>query len=483
MSQDINDIDDTEELELTEETSDEIVDSEEFNEDALLEQFEAADDDAEEGEALEASSEDEAAPEVEVEGTELGAYESAEIEEEEFVEEDTIISVVESILFSTDKPVSIAAIKQAFKGTQVRSAHIRRALDSLAVDYAGGRRGVTLEEVSSGYQLRTKVDNLNYLRQMIKIRPFKLSGPALEVLAIMAYKQPIIKSQVDEIRGVESGHLMRALMEKGLVNFAGKSELPGKPMFYQTTRKFLEIFGLRNLKELPSLSEIDDLIPEGIGEEEAAEKETLSDVTAQMSETIGDSYSQGEEELQKISSELEEITTSSEFFEQEKVRMKAKKEAERAQDIRDALTVGEEVDNKDKKWLEKYDARILLEQQIASGEVVVEVAAETPVTPEQTDEISEGSVEVSEMIAAELTEEDATDETPLEATEQATDEDGDAGSQKDRIGRVMTDLNDAMDEFNADSEEGDVDEGKYQDDLSVFEDAANSENDPEAEPS
>ncbi|MCB0411130.1 MAG: SMC-Scp complex subunit ScpB, partial [Bdellovibrionales bacterium] len=301
------------------------------------------------------------------------AFASAEIEQEEFLEEDRIVSIVESMLFSTDRPVSIAAIKQCFKGTQVKTVNIRRALDSLAVEYAGGRRGITIEEIGGGYQLRSKIDNMEFLRQVVKPKPFKLSGPALEVLAIIAYKQPLIKSQVDEIRGVESGHLMRALMEKGLVNFAGKSEFPGKPMLYQTTRKFLEIFGLRNLKELPSLSEIDDLIPEGIGAE-IEEKEKLSDITDELSENVGESYSQGEEELMKISSQLDDIVTTSDFFEQEKQRLKDKKDLERAQDIRDALAVGEEVEDKDRKWLERYELSKLSEDSM--GEVPVSNATE-----------------------------------------------------------------------------------------------------------
>lgn len=289
-----------------------------------------------------------------VEGTELDAYDSAEIVETEFMEEERLDSIIESILFASDRPVSLLSIKQVFKGTQIRMEHLRRALDRLATELAGARRGVSLEEVPGGYQLRTKLDNIEFLKRTLKARPFKLSGPALEVMAIVAYKQPIIKSEIDEIRGVESGHLLRALMEKGLVNFEGKSELPGKPMLYATTKKFLEIFGLRNLKELPTLSQIDELLPEGIAEIEA-ERQTLSELTGKLSETVGMSYSESEEELQKIAGDLENITTSSDFFEQEKQMQRQKREAERAQGIREAMLVGEAVATRDKNWLEKYD--------------------------------------------------------------------------------------------------------------------------------
>jgi segregation and condensation protein B len=175
----------------------------------------------------------------------------------------------------------------------------------------------------------------------------------------VAYKQPLIKHEIDEIRGVESGHLLRALMEKGLVNFEGKSDLPGKPMLYATTKKFLEIFGLRNLKELPTLSQIDELLPEGMTEEEA--KPTLSSVTDAMSQTIGSaSYSEGEDELMKITDQLGSISTSSDFFEQEKVRQRQKRDEEKAQNIREAIALNEEVSNRDKNWLARYDEALMM---------------------------------------------------------------------------------------------------------------------------
>ncbi len=294
-----------------------------------------------------------------VEGTELDAYESADIEELEFVEEERLDSIIESILFASDRPVSLASIKLVFKGTNIRTEKIRRALDRLAVELAGSRRGVTLEEVTGGFQVRTKIDNIDFLKRTLKSRPFKLSGPALEVLAIAAYKQPLVKSEIDEIRGVESGHLLRALMEKNLMTFEGKSDLPGKPMQYGTTRKFLEIFGLRNLKELPTLSQIDELLPEGMTEEDDKEKMKLSDLTSTLSQTIGNSYSDGEEELLKIQDQLQEIDTTSEFFEQEKKRQQEKRDADKAQNIRDAIMMGEDVSNRDKNWLSRYDEALM----------------------------------------------------------------------------------------------------------------------------
>lgn len=315
---------------------------------------------------------------ISIEGTELDAFDSAEIEDIEDLDEDKILSIVESVLFSTDRPVGLGLIKQAFRGSTVNTAKIKESLKTLEEEYATTRRGFTLEEVGGGWQLRTKSENMDYLRRSVKAKSFKLSGPALEVMSIVAYKQPITKAQVDEIRGVESGHLMRALMEKHLVTFGERSELPGKPMFYETTRKFLEIFGLRNIQELPSLEEIDQLIPDGMGDE--VEKETLSDITSSMSNAVDASYSQGEDELLKISSELDQITTSSEFFEKEKQRIKDQQNLERAQNIREAITVGEAVEAKELRWLERYDAE-MKEREASANEVEFVVSSMEEKTP------------------------------------------------------------------------------------------------------
>ncbi len=296
------------------------------------------------------------ATEAQIEGTELDNFESADIDALEFVEDTQAQSIIESILFASDRPVSFASIQMVFKGTNIKKDKIRRILDSMAVDYASGNRGVVLEEITGGYQLRTKLDNLNFIKRTIKTRAFKLSGPALETLSIIAYKQPVVKIEIDQIRGVESGHLLRALMEKGLVSFEGKAEtLPGKPMQYGTTRRFLEIFGLRNLKELPTLSQIDELLPEGIGDE-VEELETLSMVTDSLAETGKlTSYSEGEEELGQIEQQLTAISTSSEFFEQEKIRQRRKRDEEKAQNIREAVAVGEEVSKRELNWLKKFE--------------------------------------------------------------------------------------------------------------------------------
>ncbi len=340
---------------------------------------------------------------AEVSGTELDSFESASIEEIEFVEEEQAQSIIESILFASDRPVSFTSIQLVFKGTNVTKDKIRRIIETLSVDYASGNRGIVLEEITGGYQLRTKQDNMNFIKRTIKTRAFKLSGPALETLSIVAYKQPVVKIEVDQIRGVESGHLLRALMEKGLVNFEGKAEtLPGKPMQYGTTRRFLEIFGLRNLKELPTLSQIDELLPDGIGDE-PEETQTLSMVTDSLAESIHSlSYSEGEDELGQIETQLTAISTSSEFFEQEKMRQKQKRDEEKAQNIREAVAVGEVVSKREINWLKKFenpDPLVTAENELSLDDISVEVSSENHHESGHEDDHGENEDAESEELA------------------------------------------------------------------------------------
>jgi segregation and condensation protein B len=419
--------------EISEKVSDDILESEglfldsessiDFEEDDL-----STDEESDEGsnEGSQEDSQDEAQPGLQAEAgaevavteageNELSHFESAEIEELEFVEYDKLMSIVESLLFSTDRPLTVDAIRAVFKGTNVKGKDIRSALEDYSIKLAAMDRGVSLEEIGGGYQLRTKIDNAEFMKKHVKGRAFKLSGPALEVLSIVAYKQPCIKADVDEIRGVESGHLMRALLDRGIIRFGGKSELPGKPMYYETTRRFLEIFGLRSVQELPSLSQIDELIPDGIGEIEE-EKKTLKDLTPELSiDSALTTYSDGESELLKISDQLSGINTSSDFFEKEKARQKRKREEERAQDIREAMMLGQDVEDKDVKWLKRFE-QTLENEKIAAAHAASQPQAEST---SANDAIAEDSEAV---VLDARTESDQTNQSEQEESSELSDE-------------------------------------------------------------
>ncbi len=175
---------------------------------------------------------------------------------------DDIFSVLESLLFSSDKPLKISDFLSSM-GENFKGAEIRDYLDQLSKTYQKKNRGIELREVAGGYQLVTKNENKVFVQCLKKRRPFQLSKPSLEVLSIIAYQQPCTRAEISQIRRTDSGHILRRLMDRNLVSFAGQSEQPGKPMMYKTTQKFLEVYGLKNLKGLPSLDDIkNEFLPE-----------------------------------------------------------------------------------------------------------------------------------------------------------------------------------------------------------------------------
>ena len=169
-------------------------------------------------------------------------------------------SILESVLFTLGRPVSFQELSHVFEHEKIPGKKIKEALSLLSKKYEQESCGMELKQVSEAWQLRTKEENKDYIRRLIKGRLFQLSAPALEVLVIVAYRQPCKKAVIDEIRGVESGHLLKTLMEKDLICFGPKSTDPGKYITYKTTARFLEVFGLKNLKDLPSSEDIKDLL-------------------------------------------------------------------------------------------------------------------------------------------------------------------------------------------------------------------------------
>lgn len=226
------------------------------------------------------------------------------------LDDERVYSILESILFFSDRPVTLDAFKCAFEGTNINLIKIKKYLSKYGTLLAESNRGIYLEQIASGYQLRTKQDNTDFLNKLKKTRLFRLSSSALEVLAIIAYEQPCIKARLDEIRAVDSGHLLRSLMDKGLVAFYGKSDLPGKPMLYKTTKKFLEVFGLKNLKQLPQMSEIDTLLPKGTLEEIDKEEDLppLTDLSEDLKMKSEDLKGKSQEDYEKTEKQLKKIT-------------------------------------------------------------------------------------------------------------------------------------------------------------------------------
>ena len=178
--------------------------------------------------------------------------------------------VIEALLFSAQKPLAIREITAAIRGAdadlasetpnefaRVRDAEVAAALEKLKMEYIQQGRGFQLIERAEGWQLATDPAFAKWVRQLFPVpKPARLSAPALETLAIIAYRQPITRADVEAVRGVNIDAVLQTLMERGLVKIAGRAEIPGRPLLYETTQFFLDHFGLRNLDELPNAEEL-----------------------------------------------------------------------------------------------------------------------------------------------------------------------------------------------------------------------------------
>ena len=162
--------------------------------------------------------------------------------------------IIEALLFASDKPLNVREINYWLAETSL--SDIRQALEELQSEYDTMGRSFVLKEVAHGYQFRTQAEYAPYILKMVKTSPARLSRAAMETLSIIAYKQPILRQGIVRLRGVEVGGILRTLLEKGLIRIMGRENLPGKPLIYGTTKKFLEVFDLNELASLPKLKEI-----------------------------------------------------------------------------------------------------------------------------------------------------------------------------------------------------------------------------------
>ena len=171
---------------------------------------------------------------------------------------DQLRKLVEALIFATDKPITLQRLRQLSRISDVK--RIEQALAELAEDYKD--RGIALHQVSGGYQFRTNTAFSPWVQQLIAGRPVRLSRAQLETLAIIAYRQPITRPEIDEIRGVDSSATLRLLLDRALVRVLGKREEVGRPILYGTTKEFLDFFSLSDLRELPTLREYSELTAE-----------------------------------------------------------------------------------------------------------------------------------------------------------------------------------------------------------------------------
>ena len=169
------------------------------------------------------------------------------------MEQEEIKAIIENILLAADQPVSETQFKNLL-GDEVEKVSFKAVLEELIDEY--NSRNLQILQVAEGYQLCTRHDYSDWVRKFLKFdKTTKLSQPSLDTLAIIAYKQPLTKAEVEEIRGVDSSGVVRTLLEKKVISPGGRKKVPGRPIMYRTTRKFLEYFGLRDLSDLPTLED------------------------------------------------------------------------------------------------------------------------------------------------------------------------------------------------------------------------------------
>ncbi len=185
--------------------------------------------------------------------------------------------ILEAVLFASDVPIAVQVLAQALGDRTV--PEVRAILAEMAESFERDERGVVLAEIAGGFQLLSRKECAPWVEQMLRSRrKIRLSKPALEALAIVAYKQPITKVEIDSIRGVDSGGVLHTLLERNLVTIKGRSKGVGRPLLYSTTQEFLSYMGINELEDLPELKEIAPLLEERerLAEGDVAEAEVTT---------------------------------------------------------------------------------------------------------------------------------------------------------------------------------------------------------------
>ena len=173
-------------------------------------------------------------------------------------ETDFVKNIIEALLFISEKPVPLEQIQSVLE--EIPAADIRRTILDLKTEYEENKRGMIIMEIAGGYQMLSSPHYTDAIRRFFKKKvKEKLSSPALETLAIIAYKQPVSRADIEQIRGVNSDGVVAHLLSKGLIKVVGRKEVPGRPYIYGTTKQFLEYFGLKSLRDLPKLEDFPSL--------------------------------------------------------------------------------------------------------------------------------------------------------------------------------------------------------------------------------
>lgn len=238
---------------------------------------------------------------------------------------------IEALIFMTEKPMSLEKIfdllspKNEDGERPTAFSVFQEAYTALKDRYAASHHGFELVEVAGGIQFRTKPGMASFTRKLAKVQVQRLSSGAMETLAIVSYRQPVLKDEIDKVRGVDSSYFIRNLLDRNLIEMSGRSELPGRPILYSTTSQFLQLFGISSLKDLPPLSEIEGMVPAsevGKQDEDPRVKEMRKLVSEMKSDRTRIDYDPREDEriLKEIKDRVSSIATSTPYLEEQKAQ-------------------------------------------------------------------------------------------------------------------------------------------------------------------
>jgi segregation and condensation protein B len=199
------------------------------------------------------------------------------------MEDNNLRSVIEALIFASDKPVTIEQIKKALGISE--QACVRKSIDELKSEYETQNRGLRIVEIAGGFQMIASAVFTPFLKKLFKYRfSDKLSKPALESLAIIAYKQPLTKAEIESLRNVNVDGVIKNLLDKDLIRICGRKKIPGRPFVFGTTRQFLEHFGLKSLDDLPKM---DDFTAMAIKVEDKTNIEALAEINLEVKNGLG----------------------------------------------------------------------------------------------------------------------------------------------------------------------------------------------------
>ena len=299
--------------------------------------------------------------------------------------------IMEALLFSSGQPVSLDRIASVLKDAERKQ--IKAAMEELVQEYQEREGALEIVEVAGGFQVRTRSEYASWVMKLRQQRVIRLSRAALETLAIVAYRQPVTRAEVESIRGVDTGAVLGNLLERRQVRILGRKEVPGRPIIYGTTKDFLELFGLKSLKDLPTLREIEAMLPAARSEEEStpSEENEKEDKALEAAEKALELDDGEEEEYDALQDEdgleveedegpIEEISTLEldDILKQTKTKLEHFEEEEAVESTGEASEILETVAVKEKEEQPAAGGAVPADDEVSTENREGESAEDTP---------------------------------------------------------------------------------------------------------